>query len=187
MPPQQQFVDLGQKGMDAGRQGLMQGAGVVGGQVEKGMVGVQALAFGGGAALVFIGIFGCFAIATNGVVEWIINFYQIAFGIGAMLVEGSEMPMLKQQPKAVALHAKLVEYAKFMTLLFGRGIFYIFVGSLTISVAFTTPIDWLQLLIGIFILFVGILCCGMHFNPAATQAMGAQYARPGQGPPAGYP
>lgn len=182
----QQFVDLQQKGMDAGRQGLMDGAGALNMQVQKGTQGVSMLAFLGGALLTVLGIFDMFRNPFTGFVWFIINVYQLAFGIITCLLE-AQPDWYKSQPKVAAYQQKVAEYAKFLTLLLGRGLFYVFIGSLTFTVSWTAEgLDVFELLIGIYVLFVGILSVGMHFNPDATRQY-MQSASDRAGPQGAYP
>jgi hypothetical protein len=159
------MVDLG--GMqDAGRDGLMQAGAAFSGQVQKGGAGVSMLAFCGGAALVVIGVWGL--LGGQGLVEYVIDVYQIGFGIVMCLLE-MQSKWFQDYPKLSAYYTKVAEHAKFLTLLIGRGFFYLFLGSLTCSVAWTSPLDIPQMLVGFYILLIGILCIGMHFNPEVTQ------------------
>jgi hypothetical protein len=164
------------QGVDAAQEGLMGGLHAFNAKVQKGPAGVTLLAFGGGAALTFIGIWTFFTIVSIGITDWLINCFQILFGIFMMLIEAQGDWLDRLSPKAVEFQAKLGEYAKFLTLLLGRGIFYIFLGSLTMTTGLSEPLDVMETLIGVYVMFIGIICIGMHTNPQAVQSASAGLA-----------
>jgi hypothetical protein len=151
----------------------------------KGPQGVQMLAFGGGCAGVFIGglnIFRIFGTDSIGFVEWIIAFYQIFFGLIMITLE-IQGEWVAKYPKAKEMQATLVEYCRFLTILGGRGAFYFFVGSLTIGNGFSDPVEVDEILVGVYIFFIGGLCIAMQLNPqvAQPQANPGGYADPRHG------
>jgi hypothetical protein len=154
----------------------------LGGQFMKGPQGVQMLAFAGGCAAVVIGALGIFRITEEGFVEWIIAFYQIAFGLIMVTLE-VQGQWVEKYPKAKDFQAQLVEYCRFLTILGGRGAFYFFVGSLTIGNGVSPPFELDEILVGVYIFFIGGLCIAMQFNPQVSQP---QQAPGGYGGPPGY-
>jgi hypothetical protein len=140
----------------------------LGGQFMKGPQGIQMLAFGGGCASIGIGGLGIFRITEEGFVEWIIAFYQIAFGLIMMILE-VQGDWVDKYPVAKEKQAQLVEYCRFLTILGGRGAFYFFVGSLTIGNGVSPPMEWDEILVGLYIFFIGGICIAMQFNPQVAQ------------------
>jgi hypothetical protein len=156
----------------------------LGAKFNKGPQGIQMLAFVGGCAAVFIGVFGIFRIAEEGFVEWIICFYQIVFGLIMVTLE-IQGEWVDKYPYAKEKQAQLVEYCRFLTILGGRGAFYFFVGSLTIGNAVSTPFEWDEFAVGAYIFFIGGVCIAMQFNPqvgAQAQPAGG-YGGGGYGEP----
>merc|ERR1712216_125172 len=79
-----------------------------------------------GVALTVYCFFGIFAIGAEGPVDYLINFYQLLFGIVVCLLEASD-DLRASSPHLTLATAKVHEHAYFLTLLAGRGAFYIFV------------------------------------------------------------
>jgi hypothetical protein len=147
----------------------------------KGPQGIQMLAFGGGCAAVTIGVLGLLRITEEGFVEWIIAFYQLAFGLIMITLE-IQGEWVEKYPRAKDFQAALVEYARFLTILGGRGLFYFFVGSLCIGNGVSPPFELDETLVGLYIFFIGAICIAMQFQ---GQVGGGQ-AGPAYGDPRGY-
>jgi hypothetical protein len=164
----------------------------LGGQFMKGPQGIQMLAFGGGCASIGIGGLGIFRLTQEGFVEWIIAFYQIAFGLIMVMLE-VQGEWVEKYPKAKEMQAQLVEYCRFLTILGGRGAFYFFVGSMTIGNGVSDPFELDEILVGVYIFLLGGICIAMQFNPQVAQGAQQSYAGPAAyggggygGPSGGY-
>jgi len=131
--------------------------------VHKMPAGIAILAMAGAILLVVLSIFGAFYI-SEGIVEWTINLYQMLFGLIAICIEVQATPFMKTYQPAIKAVNFVFLYAKFVCTKLGRGIFYLFVGSLSISIAFNDGYVF-STMVGIYILAIGALYILFHFMP----------------------
>lgn len=109
---------------------------------------------------------------TDYPVHYIVHVYLLFFGLVSCMTEldPNFVPKTIHAPLEGFQH-KLHDYAKALTMLWGRGIFYIFVGALMIS---QTPDDFdfddllsadnLCQLIGFYAIICGVLCGLLHWR-----------------------
>lgn len=92
----------------------------------------------------------------------IIGIYEIIFGAAVALLEFQIPPQVSR-------------YASFMFSFIGRGVFYIFMGSILLSS------DWFRGLAGSIIAFVGLAYCALEFIPSIEPPANMREADQGWG------
>ncbi|KAK8105876.1 COPI associated [Apiospora kogelbergensis] len=97
-----------------------------------------------------------------GVQTLIIGIYEIIFGAAVALLEFQIPPQVSR-------------YASFMFSFIGRGVFYIFMGSILLSS------DWFRGLAGSIIAFVGLAYCALEFIPSIEPPANMREADQGWG------
>jgi len=84
---------------------------------------------------------------------FILQMFEGMFGLMTIVIEAHNFPYLEKfQPV-------LKEWFKFLTVVGGRGVFYVFQGVLAISL-----FSLFDLIIGCYMVFVGVTCILIHFN-----------------------
>lgn len=109
---------------------------------------------------------------TLDLIQVIVDFYLILFGSMIMVVSGSDD--LKIFTKfALSYRTTLFYYCKFLQRTWGRGLLYIFVGSLQFA-----PLDPISLLLGIYMMFIGVVCVMIGRKTASnlSKLRGALYS-----------
>lgn len=138
-------------------------------QIEQGPAGVRVLAFIASLAsccnaiLALLNVFSVF----GHIILYMVAFYQFTFAFTTMIFEAKPEWVQTVQEKCPCLKVNtyqnvLLENAKFLSLTGGRGMFYIFQGTLWL--AFGSFAEILDLLIGLFLVFVGMLHVLMHYG-----------------------
>lgn len=155
-------------------------AGEVGiGLVEQGPTGVRILAFGAGVLSCVNAVMYCLDVGhLLNFVVWIVSGYQIVFSITTMIFEAPPS-VIEKIPVITGYQDMLMEKAKFLSEVLGRGLFYIFLGSLWLAFASLTKV--LDLVTGCVLVFVGLLHVFMHFGKlnAVAQKMREGYQKLG--------
>jgi len=135
-------------------------------QIEQGPAGVKFLCFCGGIASVVNGVISLFNIfgAITHPVTYVLSVYQMIFSLTTMLFE---MPpdWVGKMPGITKYQDMLMDKAAFLTEALGRGIFYIFQGTLWLCSA---SLDVVSLSVGLYMVFCGILNIFVHFNHLTT-------------------
>eukprot|EP00931_Biecheleriopsis_adriatica_P084097 TRINITY_DN577_c0_g2_i1.p1 TRINITY_DN577_c0_g2~~TRINITY_DN577_c0_g2_i1.p1 ORF type:complete len:255 (+),score=58.67 TRINITY_DN577_c0_g2_i1:73-837(+) len=146
----------------AGQYALNAGGALVA-QIEQGPAGVRFLSFLGGCASVANGVLGLLDIGRiiGHPVLYVLSFYQMLFSLTTMLFEAPPEYVAKV-PGLNGYQDMLMEKAKFLSETLGRGIFYIFQGTLWL--AFASLAHPLNLAVGLWMVFVGFLTVLIHFG-----------------------
>jgi len=157
------------------------------GLVEQGPTGVRLLAFGAGVLSCVNAVLYCLDIGhLLNVVVMVVSGYQIVFSVTTMIFEAPPN-IIEKIPGITSYQDLLMEKAKFISEVLGRGLFYIFQGSLWLAFANLTKV--LDLVTGSVMVFVGVLHIFMHFGHLGTVAQkmreGYQKLNAGTAPPAG--
>jgi hypothetical protein len=146
--------------------------------VEQGPVGVRLLAFASGSlsctyAVMFSLNLGSFVSNMPG---FIVAIYQVIFALTTMLFE-APASLVAKIPAVTSYQDLLIAHCKFLSEVLGRGLFYIFQGSLWL--AFSTWKAPLCFVTGCVVTFVGILHVIMYYGKLGTVAtkMRAGYER----------
>lgn len=132
-------------------------------QIEQGPAGIRVLSFIAGSASFCLGIFRV-VMSTISLslfmhpINYVIAIYQILFSFTTALFEASPDTISKiQQKTGIGLdsyRSLLIDEAKFISFARGRGLFYMFQGSLWLSVATWTEL--LSVVCGLSLVFVGV-------------------------------
>lgn len=139
--------------------------------VQQGPTGLSILCFGGNIALIIIGIreFAIFDfLSLTGAYNLLTGAYVVLFGSIGFLLESDvsvlkKIPILKAMTPHIGVYQETVnEYALFLTNLKGRGVYYLFVGSLCITHG--TAFFCIFFYVGIYICFVGVGCILLSYG-----------------------
>lgn len=140
-------------------------------QIEQGPTGVRMLAFCGGCASAGYAGYTLTGLINplnliGGVVSYVICGYQLCFAVTALIFE---MPpeYTAKIPGVNGYQDLLMQKAAFLSDVAGRGLFYIFVGSLWLSLAGLSPLD---LGLGCYMAFIGVLHIAMHYGKLGVVA-----------------
>jgi hypothetical protein len=140
-------------------------------QIEQGPTGVRFLAFCGGCASTGYAGYNMLGLLNplnlvGGVVTYVICGYQIIFGITGVI---QEMPpdYMAKVPGINGYQDILMHKAAFLSDVAGRGLFYIFIGSLWLALGGLSPID---LALGAYMTFIGGLHIAMHYGKLGVVA-----------------
>lgn len=136
---------------------------VVADRIEQGPAGVRFLAFIGG--IVSFGL--CVGSLMNpcnmfAAISYIMSAYQALFAAATMLFE-ADPAWVSQITLLSETQDLLMENCKFLTLTGGRGLFYIFQGSLWM-VQCAGFGQWHLLAAGLYMIFIGAVHVSMHFG-----------------------
>lgn len=150
--------------------------------VEQGPTGVRILAFVAGLACCVNAVMFCASIGNiMAFPVYVVSGYQIVFSVTTMIFE-SPPSVIEKIPGITKYQDMLMEKAKFLSEVLGRGLFYLFQGSLWL--AFSNIGKITDIAVGLFMIFVGILHIIMHFGQLGTLAgkMREGYNRVAPGP-----
>lgn len=132
------------------------------GLVEQGPTGIRVLAFGAGVLSCVNAVMYCLDVGhLLNFVVWIVSGYQIVFSLTTMIFEAPPS-IIEKIPMITGYQDMLMDKAKFLSEVLGRGLFYIFLGSLWL--AFASLSKLLDLVTGSVLVFVGVLHLLMHFG-----------------------
>jgi len=159
-------------------------------QIEQGPTGVRFLCFCGGIASVVNGVLSLlnvFGVVVHPV-RYVLAVYQMMFSLTTILFE-LPSEYVEKVSGITSYQDMLMDKASFLAEALGRGMFYIFQGTLWLSFSsLTTPVS---LSVGLYMVFCGILNVFVHTNSLTTfadkvrQGYSASQARQGysQAPP----
>merc|ERR1712146_845249 len=118
--------------------------------------------------------------ALPSIFTYVVSGYQIVFSFTTMIFEAPPN-VIEKIPAVTQYQDMLIDKAKFISEVAGRGIFYIFQGSLWLAFADLTEI--LDIATGLFMAFVGLLHIAMHYGKLGEVAakMRQGYDRANQG------
>mmetsp|Transcript_120793 Transcript_120793/g.352837 ORF Transcript_120793/g.352837 Transcript_120793/m.352837 type:complete len:272 (-) Transcript_120793:247-1062(-) len=153
--------------------------------VEQGPEGVQVLAFAGGVAslvLAVLQVLNPFTVVGAGF-TYVVSLYQVVFSLTTMLFE-AKMEWISQVELINDYHNMLMLNMRFLALSLGRGLFYVFQGSIWWVLSSFTGIP--QKILALYLCCLGALYILMHFGVMpqhvatkvrALAASGADYVR----------
>lgn len=169
---------------------VLQAGGLFVAQIQQGPAGVRLLSFAGGlassanAVMSLINPLGL----VFGPVTYVLATYQLIFSLTTILFEAK--PEWIQQVSGLSSYQDmLIDKAKFLSQTDGRGLFYIFQGTLWLCFASLTEV--FDLVSGLWMVFVGALNLLIHFGGYSAfaekvaggyQALAQQGAPPAAGP-----
>eukprot|EP00928_Gymnodinium_smaydae_P057250 TRINITY_DN4051_c0_g1_i1.p1 TRINITY_DN4051_c0_g1~~TRINITY_DN4051_c0_g1_i1.p1 ORF type:complete len:193 (+),score=22.71 TRINITY_DN4051_c0_g1_i1:73-579(+) len=130
--------------------------------IEQGPHRLNLICFIGGVAIILNGVF--FLLDVTNIEElmpYIVNGYQVFFGGVTCLSEIHPEFAFSFHDSLENLQAWMHTYAKGLTMLWGRGLFYVFQGSL---VAAKSGLVSFGFVVGIYMVLAGLLCLFVHFR-----------------------
>lgn len=135
-------------------------ASVVKDYVQRGPAGIGWLCFLGGS-LTFV--FGCLGLldvfdVLLSPLGYLVNCYQMFFGLATCVIE-APLDWVNASPTLEKAQRFIHEYAKFLTTFGGRGLFYLFQGSLSLSQSLS-----LSSLLALYMFGLGIICIAMQYG-----------------------
>merc|ERR1712222_213065 len=89
--------------------------------------------------------------------EYLISMYQLMFGLGTCIIEA---PQEWGSNNVAKIQKFIHEHAKFLTTFGGRGLFYLFQGSLVLSLGDM----FLSIVIGCYMFLLGVVCIAMQYG-----------------------
>jgi len=164
--------DQAQGGLQAAKTGAILAAQEIGKYIQEGPAGISILCFLGGLLTFVVGFFGLLDI-VSGITEpfhYILHVYLTGFGLVAVMLEADTQSLGRYKvigrlgPLFESWQMEVFRKAQFLTELRGRGLFYVFVGSLAVSQCMVC----LLFLVGLWNVLMGLICVAMSFgiNPA---------------------
>lgn len=136
--------------------------------VEQGPTGVRILAFAAGVASCVNAVL--FMVDVGHLMKlpvYVVSVYQLIFSLTTMIFEAPPS-VIEKMPGITAYQDTLIEKAKFISESAGRGVFYAFQGTLWL--AFADIAKLVDILIGLYMIFVGVLYIAMHFGKLGVVA-----------------
>mmetsp|Transcript_21234 Transcript_21234/g.59328 ORF Transcript_21234/g.59328 Transcript_21234/m.59328 type:complete len:199 (-) Transcript_21234:183-779(-) len=129
--------------------------------IQRGPEGVGWLCFVGGMMTIVFGLFGSMDVVTavTSPLAYFINIYQIMFGIATCFIEAPEDWVRKSQ-RLQQTQAFFHEFARFLTTFGGRGLFYLFQGTLAMSMTTVS----LSYVLALYMFVLGALCIAMQYG-----------------------
>jgi len=140
------------------------------GVIEQGPAGVRLLAFAGGILSCVNAVMYCFQFTNiaNHLVLYVISIYQIIFAITTMIFEAPSS-VVEKIPGIITYRDVLMQKAEGLAEVAGRGLFYIFQGTLWLGLG--TSFELLDVITGAYVSFIGILHIIMHFGKLQSFTM----------------
>ncbi|CAJ1426403.1 unnamed protein product [Effrenium voratum] len=128
---------------------------------------INRLCFAGGLAIVITGIFGVIDIfdVFEEPIYYVVNAYMVFFGAVTVVTESHPSFASQLHETLLPLQKWMHEWAKGLTMLWGRGLFYLFQGTLCMLSASLLS---LGLLIGVYMMVMGLVCLQIHYKRSKT-------------------
>jgi len=129
--------------------------------VQRGPEGMSWLCFVGGLVTCAFGLMGLLNIfdVVFEPLYYVVNLYQLFFGLATCILEAPK-EWVRTSYKLQDFQSTIHEYAKFLSTFGGRGLFYLFQGSLAISLTGVSP----QFLLGWYMFGTGLLCIAAQYK-----------------------
>lgn len=142
---------------------VMQAGGAFVATIQQGPAGVRFFSFIGGVGSAVVAVLAMInpLKLIFGPVIYVLSGYQLLFSLTTIIFE---MPpeWITKVPGVTAYQDMLMDKAKFLTETLGRGLFYVFQGTLWLC--FASLQDWDKLLCGLWMVFVGALNIMIHYG-----------------------
>mmetsp|Transcript_81032 Transcript_81032/g.127621 ORF Transcript_81032/g.127621 Transcript_81032/m.127621 type:complete len:172 (+) Transcript_81032:105-620(+) len=128
---------------------------------------LRQLCFFGGVAVIASGLLSLiqlFNIVTKPI-YYVVNVYQVFFGVITCLTEIDEQFLQGAYHTALPYQKWMHEWALGLTRLWGRALFYVFQGMLSITSCFNWLFGWA---IGGYMIVMGAVCLSQHFKNSSS-------------------
>ncbi|KEP61665.1 UNVERIFIED_CONTAM: hypothetical protein HHA_267300 [Hammondia hammondi] len=125
--------------------------------VKEGPKPLRALCFVGGLVLIAVTvlqIMNIFSVVGNPA-SYILQLFVMMFGVAICVIEAKDFEQLER------LQPLFVTWFKFLTVPLGKGLFYILVGAICVSLWSS---NFLLLFVGGYMVLMGIMCVMVHFG-----------------------
>lgn len=155
--------EITQKGMTHVKSGVVTAHTAIQEYMQKGATGLRFLAFVGGAGITLTGLLNIAQI-TGLITEpmyYLVNIYQVLFGVGILLLE-AEPALVDKYESLSKGQAWVQENLQVLTTVWGRGVFYLYVGSVELFADASGSL--LGLLLGCYLLVVAGLLIASDFG-----------------------
>ena len=131
--------------------------------IERAPYRLNVLCFVGGAAIVVNGIFGVLDVfdVFQQPIYYVVNAYMVFFGAVTCITEVRATFASQLHDTVQGVQRWMHEWAKGLTLIWGRGLFYVFQGSFCIL---SSSVLSLGLLIGAYMTVIGLLCLKVGYK-----------------------
>jgi len=142
--------------------------------IEQAPHRINMMCFGGGAGLVVAGALSMINIFNifDRTIYYIVNGYQVFFGIVTCMTELHPEFAGVWHDKLLHWQAWMHEWAKGLTMLWGRGLFYLFQGMLCTMCCF----NWyIGLVLGLYMMAMGAMCIQQHFKNRSSVQVTQDY------------
>eukprot|EP00931_Biecheleriopsis_adriatica_P107239 TRINITY_DN81590_c0_g1_i1.p1 TRINITY_DN81590_c0_g1~~TRINITY_DN81590_c0_g1_i1.p1 ORF type:complete len:190 (-),score=38.90 TRINITY_DN81590_c0_g1_i1:73-642(-) len=145
--------------------------------VQRGPEGIGWLCFVGGLATSVLAFLGVLNVLDAGLepLQYLLNIYQMAFGFTVCVIE-APLEWVEKSAKLSKARSFIHEFAKFLETFGGRGLFYIFQGSIDVSLNSFS----LTTLVGCYMCGAGLLCIGMQFGLKPDLSFASATRHPGR-------
>merc|ERR1719253_561178 len=137
----------------------------LGAHIEKGNDGLSILALIMEIVITVSAIIGMLSVGdiVFSPIHYVINVYLLFFAAVGCILEGPEST-IEKFPVLQKAQGFVFEFAKFLTELWGRGVFYVFQASL--AMCHTNPLFFI---VGLLMFLVGVLTIMSQFAPENTK------------------
>jgi len=156
----EQAMVIGQQGLQAAQVYGKTFADQMKNYIEQGREGIRVFCFVGGVAISlysFMAVLNVFGILGS-TLHYLVQVYQLLFGLMTCVLE-ADPAWLDKFDKLANAQAWVQEHMKVLTYLWGRGVFYLFQGSLAYLASSTFTLGFFA---GAWMVLCGILCIAQH-------------------------
>ncbi|CAE8712099.1 unnamed protein product [Polarella glacialis] len=138
--------------------------------VEQAPHRVNVMCFCGGAAIVVNGILGILNVfsAFSDTIYYVVNCYTVFFGLVTCVTESHPSFMTPIHDHLQSIQEWMHEWAKGLTMLWGRGLFYTFQGTLAVL---SSGLVSFGIIIGAYMMAMGAVCINLHFRKRAPPSV----------------
>jgi len=137
--------------------------------IQQGPQGISTLCFVGGVGTSALGVMSLTSVfdTIRDPVDYVLNAYLCAFGLATVVIEADTdrigmmvMPFDRLAGPVTSAQAWLHEECRLLTQLRGRGLFYLYQGTLLV----TQCAFCLNFLVGLYVSLMGLLCISISFG-----------------------
>ncbi|CAL1165702.1 unnamed protein product [Cladocopium goreaui] len=143
--------------------------------IEEAPHRIKVGCFAGGAAIVLNGLLSVIDIfdVLDEPIYYVVNAYMVFFGAVTMVTESDPSFITQLHDSLLPVQKWMHEWAKGLTMLWGRGLFYVFQGTLC---TLCSSLLSFGLIIGVYMTVMGVLCLLIHYKRSRVQPP-AEYIR----------
>ncbi|EER05505.1 hypothetical protein Pmar_PMAR011530 [Perkinsus marinus ATCC 50983] len=156
-------TEVATRGFRAASERVTAAAEVINKRIHTGPDSIRVLAFLGGVAVTATGALNVLSPSEvlHRPVIYLLNLYQILFGVITCLLEADPKYLHKY-----GVQERIHEYAYFLTQLWGRGLFYLFQGSIALM-----HLTILYIIVGLYMAVIGVLSLSLlRYNKDGGEA-----------------